>query len=299
MQTISNFKIIYIYDSYYYIITIEKIYFFNNNNNLRLFVYKFESNLTITKEEETDMISYGRFKYNSDSQNLLIIKNYIYSLSNEIYNCKKMINGIEGYSSQVFPFKCTDSLCFYIIGFIDSNKLLYLDLYEKPLSSCEQNNKVSSLVFSDIGSDNINCQIMKYTSYDEVLTCFYRKSISKDIIATSFSIDMTSKNLKIIASLNSTKETNGAKIIKSVLSEDETKSYVCFINDDNNCDCLIYNININEWSNYNTYLNSCLSKLSSLFFNYYEITNEFFLYCFETTLEINLIKLNKNYFNFK
>jgi hypothetical protein len=207
-----------------------------------------------------------------------------------------MINGIEGYSSQVIPFKCnTDSLCYYIIGFINSNKILNLDLYETSLSSCEPNNKVSSLNIINIGSNNINCQIMKSNSYDEILTCFYRNSNSKDIIATSFSIDMTSKNLESIASLNSTKKTKGAKIIKSVLSEDETKSYVCFINDDDNCDCLIYNINTNEWSNFNTYLNSCLSKLSTLFFDYYDITNELFLYCFETTSEINLIKLNKNF----
>ena len=66
-------------------------------------------------------------------------------------------------------------------------------------------------------------------------------------------------------------------------------------NDDNNCDCLIYNIITNEWSNYNTYLNNCLSKLSSLFFDYYDITNEFFLYCFESASEINLIKLNTNF----
>ena len=106
---------------------------------------------------------------------------------------------------------------------------------------------------------------------------------------------MIHKNINSIISLDSSKETNGAKIIKSVLSEDETRSYICYINDDNNCDCLIYNINTNEWSNYYTYLNSCLSKLSSLFFDFYDITNEFFLYCFKTRSEINLIKLNENF----
>ena len=175
-QTIQNFKVIYYYDQLYYIIRYDYLYFYNAENNKIFVVHKFESNEGFTTEEESEMISLGRFKYNSDSQSLLIIKNYIYSLSNEVYNCSTMINGIEGYSSQVIPFKCTDLLCFYIIGFVDQNKILYLDLYEKPVSSCEPNNKVSSLIFNDIGLANINCQIMKSDSNGEVLTCFYRNN---------------------------------------------------------------------------------------------------------------------------
>ena len=295
VQTVQIFKVIYSYERFYFFITQQYIALYNMElDNINTLI-EFNDNPIITTEKELEMISVGRFKYNSEPQNLMVIKNYIYSLSNNAFFCQKTINGIEGYSSQVIPFKCTDSLCYYIIGFINSNKILYLDLYEASLSNCEPNNKVSSLNINNIGLDYINCQIMKSASYDEVLTCFYRNSNSKDIIASSFSIDMTSKNLNNITSLYSSKETNGAKIIKSILSEDETKAYVCFINDDNNCDCLIYNIITNEWSNYNTYLNNCLSKLSSLFFDYYDITNEFFLYCFESESEINLIKLNKNF----
>jgi len=294
-QIILNFKVIYYYQYFYYIIRYDYLYFYNTGNDQIFVLHRFVENEGFTTEEESEMISLGRFKYNSESQCLLIIKNYIYSLSNEVYNCNTMINGIEGYLSQVIPFKCTDLLCFYIIGFVDSNKLLYLDLYEKPLSSCEPNNKLSSLFLSDIASDNINCQIMNSDSHGEVLTCFYRNNNSKNIIVESFSIDMINKELESITSLNSFKETNGPKIIKAILSEDETRAYVCFINDDNNCDCLVYNINTNEWSNYFTYLNSCLSKLSSLFFDYYDITNEYFLYCFESRSEINLIKLNENF----
>jgi len=63
---------------------------------------------------------------------------------------------------------------------------------------------------------------MKSDTNGEVLTCFYRKNNSKDIIATSFSIDMINKKIDTIEILSSSKETNGPKIIKSVLSEDET-----------------------------------------------------------------------------
>jgi len=123
-QTLQNFKVIYFYEKFYYIIRYDYLYFYNSGNNSIFVLHRFENNEGFTTEEESEMISFGKFKYNSDALNLLIIKNYIHSLYNEIYNCSTLINGIEGYSSQVIPFKCTDSLCFYIIGFKDQNKIL-------------------------------------------------------------------------------------------------------------------------------------------------------------------------------
>ena len=38
---------------------------------------------------------------------------------------------------------------------------------------------------------------------------------------------------------------------------------------------IIYTISTNEWSDSITYINSCLSKATSLIFDYYDISNEF------------------------
>jgi hypothetical protein len=106
-QEVQIFRVIYYYEQFYYIITKEYIAFYDKARDNFNSLHFFDSNLIITTEEELEMISLGRFRYNSEPQNLLVIKNYIYSLSTDNFFCKKMINGLEGYSSQVIPFKCT------------------------------------------------------------------------------------------------------------------------------------------------------------------------------------------------
>ena len=46
-----------------------------------------------------------------------------------------------------------------------------------------------------------------------------------------------------------------------------------YINNNNNCECLTYSITTNEWSDSTTYINSCLSKKTSLILDYYDISN--------------------------
>jgi hypothetical protein len=106
---------------------------------------------------------------------------------------------------------------------------------------------------------------MLYSSNEKVLTCFYQNSNIKQIIAKSFSIDVSNPNsspsFQEISSLTATKYNNGTKVIKSILSKDGKKSLVCFINDDNNGECLIYNITDNTWNDFSTYLSDCLPEI--------------------------------------
>ena len=87
------------------------------------------------------------------------------------------------------------------------------------------------------------------------LRCFYENDSNK-IIASFFDIDITNKTIEYISSYP--KINGGAKIIKSIISSDSLNFYVCYLNNDNNCNCLIYNINNNEWSDSINYINNCL-----------------------------------------
>ena len=109
-------------------------------------------------------------------------------------------------------------------------------------------------VINNVESENINCQLMQTTSGEELLTCFYQTS--SKIKSSSFKINIDSKSLEEIQS--GEKENNGAKVIKSVLSNDKKISFVCYTNNYNKCYCLTYDITNNQWSDYNIYLNNCL-----------------------------------------
>ena len=152
---------------------------------------------------------------------------------------------------------------------------------------------MKSAYIINVQSENANCQLMQSPSNGEVLTCFYQKN--NCIKASSYNIDIVNKKLVLIYSLENPKEVDGAKIIRAKVSNSSTKSFVCFINNNNDYECLIYNIITNTWENQKTYINGCIPKSSSLFLDYYTISNEYILYCFKTPTKLNLIKLNDDF----
>ena len=285
-----NFKIVYLSEDKYYIITQEKIFFYISEPESLDNAYIFNENQRISTEDEFERISFGKFKNTTNAANLLLVKNYLYAIIDSYYYCNTEINEIKNNSSMIFPFKWTLYTSYYIIGLINS-KQLYLYLYDNPLGNCV-NSLIHTFSINNIGSDNFSCQLMQTHSFGEVLTCFYQDEISNEIVSNSLKIDTTNKNIESVFSKY--KPNNKAKIIKSLLSQDGTKSYVCYINNDNNCDCLIYTITTNEWSEINTYINGCLSKSSSFFFDYYDMSDEYFVYCYQTNSKINILKLNEN-----
>ena len=70
----------------------------------------------------------------------------------------------------------------------------------------------------NIDSDGFSCQLMKISSNEEVLTCFYQSS--NEIKASSFRININLNNnihnIEEISSLTNTKEIRGLKIITSI-----------------------------------------------------------------------------------
>ena len=288
----SYFKTLYLSENNYFIVTFEKIYYFNSASESLSIPYTFTTEQQLKTEDDSKMINFGKFKYNEDVQNLLVVKNYIYSFIDGTYQCNQAISEIENYISEIYPFKC-NTYCYYILGIINSSKQLILYLYKKSPNSCDSN-LVNTFIINNIGSDNFSCQIMNSPDNGEVFTCFYENN-SNQLMAKSLNINMTNEIFEEITSLDNSKSNNGASIIKSMISsQDETKSFICYINSESNCDCLTYCITSNQWNDYSTYINSCLSNVISLFFDYYEISDEYFLYCYQSSSKIYILKLNEN-----
>ena len=70
------------------------------------------------------------------------------------------------------------------------------------------------------------------------LTCFYQSS--NQIIDLSFKINLGfNQNIESISSLTKSKINGSSKVIKSILSQDIKKAFVCYTNNDQKCYCLI------------------------------------------------------------
>ena len=201
---------------------------------------------------------------------------------------------MKGYYSEVFAIKSSGGYYYYIVGIINSKKKqLKLFLLESGSLKC-QATIIFDIGINNVNSKNINCQLMQSPSNGQVLTCFYQSS--NEIKTSSFNIILgLNQEIELISTLTKSKINDGAKIIKSILSQDGKKSFACYINNDKNCNCLIYDITKNEWSDYNNYLNNCTLEISSLNIDYSDNKNEYVVYCFQSTTKFNIQKLDENF----
>ena len=257
--TTNIFKAFKLSNNYYYIVKQDGIYYSNIEYNINKLLFSF--NETQLTEEDIEMASFAEFKDNSKAHNLILIKNKIYDLLNDKYYCNDKIeikNNNEKFEySLIYPSKCNDLYCYFYFVCLYSQNESRIYSYEKSLNNCNINYEQEFDLNSNIEPYNINCQ---FSSSGELLTCFYQNNdfqIESKSLSTSYGINPLFSY-----------ESNGIKLIKSILSPDETNFFICYINTDNDCDCLIYDINNNTFSdNTTTYLSNCSSDLNIEYFN--------------------------------
>ena len=288
IKTFSFFKTIPTLDNRYYIITPDNLIFLNNYKNNYDIKVEFTNDQIIESEDEYEKISYGRF--NGETQaNLLIIKNYIYAISdNGNAFCNHLIDEINGKISSIIPIQIVDLQSYFIIGMINSNNKLFLYLYQNAINGdCS-----ASYIFSKeydiyISSKSISCH------YDNNLICFY-ENFSNELFSSIFNVDFSATNKIDLISLYP-KGNEGAKIVKSIYSSNLNKFFVCYINEENNCNCLIYDKSSNVWGNPTNYLKNCINKQYSLNIQYFDSLNYYILSCFQTEKQFSFVKLDNNF----
>ena len=130
IQTIQNFRALYISGNYYFIVNETDIFYYSTEEG-KINDYVFNDDQKINTKNEAEMISFGIFRYNSDVANCLIVKHYFYALYENNVLCYDELSQIRGYTSEIYPFKCFDNgCCYYVVGFVNSSKILSLILYE-------------------------------------------------------------------------------------------------------------------------------------------------------------------------
>ena len=291
IETFSFFKTIPTFNNRYYIITPNILIFYNNYKNTSDPKVEFNNDQIIESEDEYEKISYGRFNgINDETQaHLLIIKNYVYAISDNgnVY-CNHIIYEINGKLSSIIPIQIVNQQSYFIIGMINSNNKLSLYFYENTVNGdCSSSYTFSNEYDIYISSKSISCH------YYNNLICFY-ENISNELVSSIFNVNIYATN-KVELSSSYPKENGGAKIVKSIYSSNLNKYLVCYINEENNCDCIIYDTNTNNWGNPTNYLKNCTNKQYSLNIQYFDSLNYYILSCFQTEKQFSFIKLNNNF----
>ena len=187
-ESIQKFKAIYLSGNYYFIVNATNIFYYSTEEG-KIHDYTFTNEQKLDTESEAEMITYGEFRYD-DVANCLIVKHYFYAMYQNEVLCHGELGQLRGYPSEVYPFKCFSNngqtICFFIVGFENSSKVLNLLLYENTVPSCTSNSVFTVTI--NLDSDNFNCQLMQSPYNEDVLTCFYQTS--NEIKASSYKINI-------------------------------------------------------------------------------------------------------------
>lgn len=166
-------------------ITQDKInyYCFNDNGDTTSITHEFTNEQKINSIEESKMISFGSFRNEPDVANLLIVKYFVYAVNSVGgHFCNGALNEIQGFESEVYGIKCLNNYCYYIVGIINNSNQLILYLYKNPSTYCDSHVN-SYIIINNIYSENFSCELMKTSSNQDILTCFYQNQTSNELVA--------------------------------------------------------------------------------------------------------------------
>ena len=306
-ESIPYFKSIYLSNNHYFIIKPEQITYYNstNDDNNTIITTSFIINLTTEEQKiktstEQEMISLSTVN-TVNIVYLLSIKNFLYAINyGTDYFCNvKLDDEIKGLKPEIYGINCDNYdiyfyYCYFVVGIVKDQQIK-LFLYGIDSQRLRPDSILLTYNISNVASENVNCQLMQFPSYGIVLTCFYQKENSINIEALSLTIN--DNDITIFKGPTTSNSNNKAKIIKSVLSIDKTKSFICYINNNTNIYCLTYDITNDTWSEEKVYLNYCKtdSQSSTLNIEYFNDLNQYFLYCFQSETKFVLQKLDSDF----
>ena len=279
-------------DFYFYTI-------FTKNSALK---YNFElEEQKIASTSEGDLISICYIWDEAPKQIYIIIKNYLY-----VFIATKYIGYIKfdyltnRYSVLVLD-ECvvnegTTSFCSLFISFINSNNKLEVHKYKfdyntinYSLSKSREIDLINSSGQISLNNcDYINCQKAKNESSLDVLVCFYENDNS-EIVAITLNKDTLEleKEMKF-------KKNNDAKNIKSVLFDNNKKVFVCYINNNDNIACLIFDVSQNIFLNEFKYIEKTTQSQRYFNIDYFSSTNQTILSTYSSETEFEYIIFDKN-----
>ena len=286
------------------------IYTYDSTGMTLLYNYNVTEN-KIEKETDAYYTNLAQFPKKHNGLVLVFMKHIMYIFdSNGNFKFKKQPPSLSISSNNWFytivPYTHIDNNYHFILAYINEQLKAILQYFIINLDEESITLKFNH-IFDEDDPDRsgieynygISCQIMEHATYGETLTCFYQNNINqKQISAKNFKIE--DDKFIVFSDLEEEYYEDSAFCIQSVVSINKKNCLVCYVQNDNDCKrngyCSVYNIDDNQFSKNNNYLNNqCEANINHITLNYYKETKQYIFSCTYINAQIYTIIFDENF----
>ena len=252
----------------------------------------------ISSISEGDMISICYISDETYKQFYIIIKNYLYVFSSTKFVGYVKLDYLVGrYSVLVLDeYNGSEESTFSLfISFINSKNKLEIYKYKFKYDTIEYSLLISKEIDLINSSKEISLNNCDYISCNKAknennlfLVCFYENDNS-EIAAITLNKDTLELDKEVKFKKNS-----GAKSIKSVLFDNNEKVFICYINNNDNIACVIFDEPQNIFLNEFKYIEKMTQSQRYFNIDYFSSTKQYILSTYSSETEFEFIIFDEN-----
>ena len=296
-------------------INIKGIYSFDSKLSTMTYSYNFTSNQIPFDniDKAKDFINFGdisQFSGDEDENKyvLIYINNIVYVLTEKgkVLFFQSLSNKLGDFPISLVAYKYDNNTYYFVLGYNNIQvsdlcfyyyKITFMNEDEGVITLISQ--KEDRLKYNDytyyINSKKLSCNIMRITSVNKTLTCFFGITESEySLFALSFNPD---QSFQIILKSNIISEPDDRIIpfISSSVNTDKTKSLVCYVLENSKGKCVYYDINNNILSGIIIESNYCSCNIFAIHSNFFVNNNEFVFSCTNEDDKFLMKRFNENF----
>ncbi len=220
--------------------------------------------------------SFGRF--NIDEEGLCVLNPYKTRLGNNTL----IVSYINSDSSKL-------KIVMYTINY-DNDENIIVSSIETGSISMKNLKGEEKNVYNEV----LSCQLMTLSSYtNKLLTCFSADQENRVMNAVTFDPE---KNLELVHYSSDKIQATDPVLIGSAVNPNGKECIVCVLEINKNLNCLTYNSETNEFTNFVTLFPDCQPYSINMDINYMSEKQEYSVFCNSGNyLEMDFVVLDKNY----
>ena len=263
-----------------------------------------ESDL-ITGDNDIDYISFAQSPSDEGGYIYCRLKNYIFIYDESFNSHGKFEIETTNTICVLNPYKTFDGNNTLIITYINGNQKIDSSMYTIDLNNAEspgslyiKNDKINLL--DTLGNTEmvmnkgISCQFMYSSTYtNKILVCFALDQYTHSMNAVLIDPE---NSLEILKYSNNVKQTDGSSTVYSALNPNQKESMICIIDIYQNLLCLTYDLESNEFTDFETMYDNCQIYPLNMGIEYIKERREYYIFCgIQSNVQYYIIRLDQNY----